>query len=114
MHPRISIRACVRPLVRLSVGNAFVKNARKNFISPTLLLPFNALGLFRTFYVKIQKKFVFYQIQKLPCILHNRVYNQCEQSTRIQDASLTVYNIHVYACGLFYSAQVPEMSFRVI
>ena len=45
MRPRISIRACVRPSVRPSVCDAFVKNVRKSFISPILSLPFNARGL---------------------------------------------------------------------
>ena len=56
MRPRISIRACVRPSVRLSVRrsvvlcNAFVKNARKSFMSPILSSPFNAfLCLFNAF-----------------------------------------------------------------
>ena len=44
MRHRISIRVCVRPSIYPSVENAFIKNARKSFISPILSLPFNALG----------------------------------------------------------------------
>ena len=48
-----SVGPSVGPSVGLSVGpsvcNAFVKNARKSFISPILSLPFNALGLFMPF-----------------------------------------------------------------
>ena len=43
MRPRISIRACVCPLVGSS------EKCTKGFISPILSLPFNALGLFMTF-----------------------------------------------------------------
>ena len=45
-----SVGPSVRPSVRRSrVCNAFVKNARKSFISPFLSLPFNALCLFNAF-----------------------------------------------------------------
>ena len=43
-HLYKSVCPSVRPSVRRSIGNAFVKNARKSLISPILSLPFNALG----------------------------------------------------------------------
>ena len=47
LKEHVSVRPSVRPSVMLC--NAFVKNARKSFISPILSLPFNALGLFMPF-----------------------------------------------------------------